>query len=87
MPRSVLLAGVAATLLAAAAPANAFRLPLDLGPVADNPADHLASVPIDPEVYDPATHCSAKPKPGVTAMVAWLGRHSRGVFWGSYRCE
>jgi hypothetical protein len=87
MHRSILLAGVAATFLAAASPAHAFRLPIDLGTVTGNPADHLESIAIDPEVYDPATHCSAKPKPGVTAMVAWLQRHSRGVFWGSYRCE
>src|SRR4051794_23359908 len=87
MPRSILLAGVVATFLAAASPAHAFRLPLDLGPAPGNPADHLQSVAIDPEVYDPATHCSPKPKPGISAMVAWLGRHSRGVSWGTYRCE
>jgi hypothetical protein len=87
MPRSILLAGVAASFLAAATPASAFRLPLDLGPIAGNPADHMSSIAIDDERYDPATHCSAKRKPGVTAMVAWLGRHSHGVSWGTYRCE
>ncbi|HEY3021835.1 MAG TPA: hypothetical protein VGJ32_16670 [Solirubrobacteraceae bacterium] len=75
-------------LLAAAAPAQAFRLGDDaLRPVRANPADRLAAQPIDPEAYDPATHCSPKPKPGVVALQHWLERHARGVFWGSYRCE
>jgi hypothetical protein len=86
MPRSTLLAALLATLLAAA-PAAAFRLPADLAPIAGNPADHLLSTPIDPETYDPATHCDPRPKPGTLATLAWLQRHSAGVSWGTYRCE
>src|SRR3954449_5701387 len=77
----------AATVLAIAAPAVAFRLGPVVAPVAGNPADGLASLPADPEAYDPATHCAPKPHPGMVALVAWLGRNARGTFWGSYRCE
>lgn len=83
--RTVLLALV---LLAAAAPsAQAIRvagLPLELPA---NPAEHLVQLAPDAEAYDPATHCSAKPRPGMTALVAWLGRNSLGESWGTYRCE
>jgi hypothetical protein len=66
--------------LVAAAPAGAFRLGHSPRPVADNPADHLADLAPDPEVYDPATHCTSKPKPGMTAFVGWLQRHATSVF-------
>jgi hypothetical protein len=52
-----------------------------------NPADELVDIPIEASVYDPATHCSPKPRPGVIALQAWLEDNVRGVFWGSYRCE
>jgi hypothetical protein len=72
---------------ATAAPAQAFRLPANFGPLPGNPADRL-SAPIDPEVYDPATHCSGpQHRKGMVALQHWLEAHSRGVFWGSYRCE
>jgi hypothetical protein len=88
MPRSTVLASAAALLLALLpVPAQAFRLPHDLGPIAGDPANALAALPIDPETYDPATHCDPMPHKGVEAMVRWLTRHTRGVFWGSYRCE
>lgn len=89
MPRSTPLAVIAASLLFAALPAAApaYRLPDELGPIAGNPADRLVSMPIDDEVYDPATHCNPAPHKGVQAAVRWLGRHSNGVNWGSYRCE
>ena len=89
MPRSTSLATIAASLLLAAVPAptHAFRLPADLGPIAGNPANHLAGLRIDDEVYDPATHCDPKLRTGVRAALRWLGRHSSGVSWGSYRCE
>jgi len=76
-----------AALLAVPAPAGAFRVDAPLGPQPGNPADRLATLPPDPEQYDRATHCSRKPRPGVTSMVNWLQRNVRGVFWGSYRCE
>jgi hypothetical protein len=79
---------VIAAVLAVAAPAQAFRLGAEAQrPVSGNPADRLASETIDPETYDPATHCSSKPHKGVVAFTHWLERHSHGVFWGSYRCE
>ena len=72
---------------AMAAPAQAFRLPANFGPLPGNPADRL-STPIDAERYDPATHCSGpQHRKGMVALQAWLETHSRGVFWGSYRCE
>jgi hypothetical protein len=52
-----------------------------------NPADELVDIPIEASVYDPATHCSSKPRPGVVALQGWLEENVRGVFWGSYRCE
>jgi hypothetical protein len=52
-----------------------------------NPADELVDIPIEASVYDPATHCSSKPRPGVVKLQAWLEENVRGVFWGSYRCE
>jgi hypothetical protein len=52
-----------------------------------NPADELVDIPIEASVYDPATHCSSKPRPGMLALQAWLEENVRGVFWGSYRCE
>ncbi len=55
--------------------------------VAHNPADALAELPIEAPTYDPATRCSKRPKPGMTALVAWLERNADGVSWGTYRCE
>jgi hypothetical protein len=52
-----------------------------------NPADGLLDVPIEDSVYDPATHCSKRTRPGVVAMTEWLDTNVRGTFWGSYRCE
>jgi hypothetical protein len=63
------------------------RLPEPLPPVAHNPADALAEEPIELSIYDRATRCRKRTKPGVVAMTAWLQSRVRGVFWGSYRCE
>jgi len=52
-----------------------------------NPADDLVGVPIEDSVYDPATRCSPKPKPGVVKLQQWLEDNVDGEFWGSYRCE
>jgi hypothetical protein len=70
------------TLLAAlmlAAPASA--LPRS------NPADKLVEEPIEESVYDKATRCTKKQRPGVADFVNWLQGNVKGVFWGSYRCE
>ena len=76
-------------LLALAAPASAMvRLPEILPPVAGNPADRLLSVPIEDSTYDGARTCAPKAsRPGMLALQRWLEANSRGVFWGSYRCE
>jgi hypothetical protein len=75
-------------LAVAAAPAHAIiRLPLVPAQVAGNPAERLLSVPIEDSVYDPATHCSRKPRPGMVVLQRWLEGNVRGVSWGTYRCE
>ncbi|MEP6953477.1 MAG: hypothetical protein ABI950_05365 [Solirubrobacteraceae bacterium] len=84
--RALLLVAVLA-LLAVAAPAGAFRLTQPGASVANNPADRKAALTPDPETYDPATHCSSKPRPVTTALISWLQRNAKGVFWSSYRCE
>ncbi|HEX8103697.1 MAG TPA: hypothetical protein VF533_13860 [Solirubrobacteraceae bacterium] len=81
---------LAALLAAAALPGAAGavpRLPAVPAPVAGNPADRLTTAPIEDAVYDPATHCAKKPKPGMTRLVAWLDANAEGVNWGTYRCE
>jgi hypothetical protein len=86
LPRLALAA--AAALLLAAAPAGAIvRLPAELPPVAGNPADPLAALPIEGFRYDPATRCSRAPRAGMARFTAWLQRHARGISWGTYRCE
>ena len=74
--------------LAAAAPAGAIvTLPELPRPVAGNPAERLLALPIEDAVYDPASRCTPRAKPGVVALQRWLEGNVRGVFWGSYRCE
>jgi hypothetical protein len=76
-----------ATLLVAA-PAHAIiRLPAVPTQVAHNPAERLVDQPIEDSVYDPATHCTRKPQPGMAALQRWLEANVRGVSWGTYRCE
>ena len=77
------------TLLAVAAPsAHAYpKLPQPLPPVKDNPADRLADQPIEDSAYDSATRCKNQRNAGITALADWLAANTRGVFWGSYRCE
>ena len=77
-------------LLAVAAPARAdddFSWPVAYTAQKHNPADALADIAIEEPAYDPATKCSKREKPGMTALVNWLDRNAGGVFWGSYRCE
>ena len=62
-------------------------LPEPLPPVKGNPADQLLDVPIEDFVYDHATRCRKRSQRGVVAMTEWLQANTRGVFWGSYRCE
>jgi hypothetical protein len=67
--------------------AEAFRLPEQLTPMKGNPANRLATLAPDEIEYDKARRCDPKEKPGVVRLTAWLQRNTRGVFWGSYRCE
>ncbi len=68
--------------------AHAFtQLPDPLPPVKDNPADKLVELPIEDSRYDHARRCAKRTKPGVVALAEWLDANTRGVFWGSYRCE
>jgi hypothetical protein len=79
---------VVAALAGAAAPARAIvRLPATMPHVTGNPADRLGALPIEGFHYDPATHCVARPKPGMTRLVRWLQSNAGGVAWGTYRCE
>ncbi|MDA0172919.1 hypothetical protein OJ998_27710 [Solirubrobacter taibaiensis] len=73
--------------LSGSATAHAYESPVAYSAVSNNPADALAELPIEDSVYDPATKCSARPKPGMTALVKWLTRNAAGAFWGTYRCE
>ena len=84
-----LLPLLALLLLALAAPAAAMvKLPEIPVPVEGNPADRLLSLPIEDSTYDGARKCTPKAsRPGMLALQRWLEANSRGVFWGSYRCE
>jgi hypothetical protein len=83
-----MLLAVLFVLALAAAPAHAIiRLPLAPAQVAGNPAERLLSVPIEDSLYDPATHCSRTPRPGMVKLQRWLEANVRGVSWGTYRCE
>jgi hypothetical protein len=80
-----LLAALACTLAVAATAAASY--PNSFGPVKGNPANKLASLPIDGYRYDLSRRCTKQPTPGALAMVSWLEHHSSGVFWGIMRCE
>lgn len=82
--RAVLI--VLATALALP-PAAAHAWPSHYPAVAGNPADRLLRLPLEPSVYDPARRCTRRPKPGTTALVAWLEARFEGESWGTYRCE
>jgi hypothetical protein len=74
-----------ACLLALATAAVAYAEPY--GRIAKNPADKLASKPIDDYRYDHAKRCVKHPSKGALALVKWLEHNSRGVSWGIMRCE
>ena len=59
----------------------------ELRSVAGNPADKLASLPIDDYRYDRARHCRRAPAKGTLALEAWLSRNALGSSWGIMRCE
>ena len=55
--------------------------------VTGNPADRLASEPLDAERYDHSRRCTSRPRAGTIALQAWLQRNARGSSWGMMRCE
>ena len=85
--RSLLVLSLLSLVVAEPALADDGGWPVAYTSVAHNPADALAELPIEEPTYDPATRCSKRPKPGMTALVAWLQRNAEGVSWGTYRCE
>jgi hypothetical protein len=79
--RVVLVACVAALL------ASGIALASPYGPVRHNPADRLASQPIEDYHYDYAKRCRKRAMPGTLALQRWLEKNWRGVSWGIMRCE
>ncbi len=86
LPLATLLCALS-LLSALLAPTAAQAWPHVFDAVAGNPANKLLAVPIEDSVYDPATHCAKRPKPGTEALIAWLETNADGQSWGSYRCE
>jgi hypothetical protein len=76
---------VLASLVALLASSVAFARPY--GRVSHNPADKLASLPIEDFQYDQARRCRKRPMPGTLALERWLEQRWRGVSWGIMRCE
>ena len=72
---------VALAICAAAALAEPY------GPVAGNPADRLAHLPIDDYGSDDARRCRRNPMPGALALESWLTLNVRGTSWGVMRCS
>lgn len=66
--------------------AHAFRIAEALPAYPNNPAERVKA-PIDDVFYDRATHCSAKPKPGMALFQRWLQANVGGQAWGTFRCE
>jgi hypothetical protein len=63
------------------------KLPQPLPPVNHNPADALTDLPIEDSIYETASKCKNRRNAGITALANWLAANTRGIFWGSYRCE
>ena len=84
MPRYVpLITAALAVVLIGASVAGAVS-PLHANPANDK---QLLNKPMESSRYDDGTHCQAGTRRGVRALEGWLGRHFKGVSWGSYRCE
>ena len=79
--RVVLLASLVVLSVCAAAMATPY------GRVRHNPADTLASLPIEDYQYDQARRCRKRPMLGTLALERWLEQRWRGVSWGIMRCE
>jgi hypothetical protein len=70
-----------------ALPAGALAFGTVFRPVAGNPADKLATVPLEDYQYDNAVRCLKRPQKGTVALQKWLTKNAGGVFWGIMRCE
>jgi hypothetical protein len=90
LPRSA-LAGVVALLALVLLVAAALRAPAAHAAapvrVSGNPADRIATQPLDAERYDRSRRCTSRPRAGTLALQAWLQHNARGVSWGIMRCE
>ena len=53
--------------------------------ISGNPADRLATQPLEAERYDRSRRCTSRPRAGTRALPAWLQRNARGVSWGIRR--
>jgi len=83
--RRLFLLSMLAVLVALPASARADDNVFDTVP--GNPANKLASLPIDDYSYDTAVKCRKHPTKGMLAVQSWLTRHAKGVSWGIIRCE
>lgn len=52
-----------------------------------NPANRLLKVPVDRLSYENAKRCRKTMTKGALALSSWLGRNTRGTYWGGLRCE
>jgi hypothetical protein len=81
------VAVLAVAILLAFVPAARAIYPTTFEAVPSNPAEQLATLPIEAFQVDPATHCQKGARPGTKALAKWLGKHAKGENWGIYRCE
>jgi hypothetical protein len=73
--------------LLALVPAGVVAFPTAFPAVKNNPANRLATTPIEDYRYDHARRCIKRPKPGAVSLQRWLGAHAAGESWGIMRCS
>ena len=81
------MASTAAVALCGLTSPAAAALPAVFAAVPGNPANRLASLPMDDYRYDRADRCRRAPQAGTLALQAWLQRNAGGLSWGIMRCE
>ena len=74
-------------LLARCAASHPDVCPNPMPPVAGNPADGCSTCRSRTPPTTPRRSARTAANPGIVALPRWLGANTRGVFWGSYRCE
>jgi hypothetical protein len=84
---SIVRGATIAWVLAALAICAAAAVAEPYGPVAGNPADRLAHLPIDDYASDDSRRCRRNPMPGTLALEGWIASNVRGVSWGIMRCS